>query len=135
MYFGDFVTTISTLLVFLEVGMIGYTFAKRSRIQYWGRRTLIVGMLGLVICCFVAARDSYHMSVQSMFDASIEAGLFATDSIQSNLCCIGGAIITFAGLSSLVVKKQRHREIMFYLMSCVFIAKTFIIEISRWVVL
>jgi hypothetical protein len=87
-----------------------------------------------VVCCFVAIRDGYHLSVQASFDAAITAGLFTLDSIQSNLCCIGGAIIALSSISSIFVKNQKYRKAMFFILSTVILLKALIIEISRWLV-
>lgn len=135
LYFGNFVTTISTLMVFLAIVFIMYSVIKRGTVQYWGRRTAFLGLFGLVLCCFVAMRDGYDKSVQAFFDTTITAGVFSLESLQSNLCCIGGAIITFSSFSSILVKNQKYRKVMFFLLSATILAKVLVIEISRLVIL
>ncbi len=133
LYFGDFVTTASTVLVLATWVFIIITLVKHKNVEFWGRKTAVLALLGLIACCFVATRDGYYLSVQASFDAAIAAGLFTLDSIQSTICCIGGAIIAFSSISSIFVKKQKYRKVMFFILSGTIIFKTIIIEISRLV--
>lgn len=133
-YFGDFVTTVSTLMICAAIAYIVYTAIKHKQIKFWGRRIALLALFGLVLCCFAATRDSYHLSVENFFDIADTTGVFAFDSIQSILCCIGGAIIAFSSLSSIFVKNQKYRKIMFFMLSTAIILKILIIEISRWIV-
>lgn len=134
LYFGDFVRTSSTVLVLVVWGFIALTVVKHKKMEYWGRKVAVLALLGLISCCFVAARDGYHLSVQASFDETVVAGLFTITSIQSTLCSVGGAIIAFASISSIFVKNQKYRRTMFFVLSCVIILKTLIIEISRLMV-
>lgn len=134
LYFGDFVVTMSTVLVLVSWVFIALTLARYKRVEFWGRRVATLSLLGLVVCCFVATRDGYHLSVQASFDAGIAAGLFTINSIQSVLCCIGGAIIVFSSISSIFVKNQKYRRTMFFVLSSTIIIKTLLIEVSRWMV-
>lgn len=133
-YFGNFVTTVSTLMVCAVVFYIIYTAVKQKQIEHWGRRIALLALLGLATCCFVATRDGYYLSVQASFSTAVKAGLFKIDSIQSTLCCIGGAIIAFSSLSSIFIKSQKYRKVMFFVLSAAIVLKTLIIEISRWLV-
>ncbi len=128
-------SVISTIAILMELAFIVYGYVKRKQIKGWGRQTLLIGLWGLFVCCLVATRDKYHLSVQASFDPSVSAGLFTIDSMQSTLCCIGGAIIAFAGLSSIFVKKQGYRKLMFFVLGGAVILKTIIIEISRLVIM
>lgn len=133
-YFGDFVTAMSTLMVCLAIGYIIYTTINHKKIENWGRRVVFLALFGLLICCFVATRDNYALSVQGAIDGTVSAGIFALDSIQSKLCCIGGAVIGIAFISSIFVKNQKYRKNMFFILSITLIFKTLIIEVSRWVI-
>lgn len=108
---------------------------KTKKINLWGRRIAVLALFGLALCCFVATRDNYHLSVQSSFDQTVSAGLFTLESIQSTVCSIGGAIIALASISSIFVKKQRYRKIMFFIIGVTMLVKTLVIEISRGVML
>lgn len=134
LYFGSFVTNVSTLMIVSAIVFIAYTTAKHRQIPYWGRKIALLSIFGLVLCCFAAIRDAYYLSVQFSFDSSVTAGRFAIDSIQSGLCCMGGAIIAFASISGMFVRNQRYRKAMFFLLSATILAKIVIIEISRWMV-
>lgn len=134
MYFENFIATMSTIMVILALVYIIYSAINNKKVKYWGRKIALLALFGLVICCFVAVRDGYDKSVQSTFDMSVKAGIFTLDSIQSTLCCIGGAIIAFSSLSSIFIKNQKYRKAMFFVLSSAFIFKTLVIEISRWLV-
>jgi hypothetical protein len=134
LYFGNLTATMSTLLVLVTLAYIVFTTIKHNEVIYWGRRIAILALIGLVVCCFVAIIDGYHLSVQASFDAAITAGLFTLDSIQSTLCCIGGAVIALSSISSIFVKNQKYRKAMFFILSTVILLKALIIEISRWLV-
>ena len=132
MYFGNIVTSISTIILLTELGYIGYHVFKHKEIQQWGRRIAILAIWGLLLCCFVAMRDNYHLSVQATLDEKVLPGCFSIDSMQSNLCCIGGGVIAVSVISSIFVKRQKYRKVMFMMLGTTIIIKTLIIEISRW---
>ena len=71
LYFGNMVTTVTTLMIVSLVGLVGYSIGNRSNINFWGRRSLIVLAYGLVICCFAAARDGLDKTIQYTIDASL----------------------------------------------------------------
>ena len=54
LYFGNTITTATTLMLFALLGFIGWSVVNRSSIQYWGRRSIVLLVFGLVICCFAA---------------------------------------------------------------------------------
>ena len=135
LYFGTTVSTISTLLIISLITYIIYSTLKRDTVHYWGRKTALLASFGLIVCCFVATRDGYDKSVQASFDPTITSGVFSITSIQSTLCCIGGAIIAFASFSSIFVKNQKYRKVMFFTLCIAILIKILVIEISRWVVL
>ena len=54
LYFGNAITTVTTLMLFALLGFIGWSVVNRSSIQYWGRRSTVLLVFGLVICCFAA---------------------------------------------------------------------------------
>ncbi len=132
MYFENFVTTMSTVMLIIVFGYIAYTIRKQGSIEYWGRRIAFLAVFGLAVCCFVATRDNYHLSVQASIDGSVNPGIFTIESIQSKICCIGGAVIAFSALSSIFIKKPKYRKAMFLLLSAMIVIKTLVIEISRW---
>lgn len=134
LYFGDFVTIVSTVLVLAVWAFISLNVIKHKGVEYWGRKVAVLALLGLLTCCFVATRDGFHLSVQSSFDETVPSGLFTINSIQSTLCSIGGAIIAFSSISSIFVKNQKYRKTMFFVLSSAIILKTLVIEISRLVV-
>lgn len=131
LYFGSFVSIVSTLLVIGVFVYIGITIAKRNEVQSWGKRITILAIWGLLVCIFVATRDGYYLSVQAAMDTAVFPGVFTLSSIQSTLCCIGGAVIGYCALSSIFIRKQRYWKAMFYILSAAILFKTLVIEISR----
>lgn len=57
LYFGNVVTTTTTVMILALLGFIGYSVYNRANIKYWERRSAAVLIFGLVVCCFAAARD------------------------------------------------------------------------------
>ena len=75
LYFGNMVTTVTTLMIVSLVGLVGYSISSRNSINYWGRRSLFILVYGLVICCFVAARDGLDKTIQYTIDGSCNPGI------------------------------------------------------------
>ena len=42
LYFGNAITTVTTLMLFALLGFIGWSVVNRSDIRYWGRRSVAV---------------------------------------------------------------------------------------------
>ena len=76
LYFGNMVTTVTTIMIIALVGFIGYSVWNRNTISYWGCRNLFLLMYGLVICCFAAARDGLDKTIQAAVDGSCIPGIF-----------------------------------------------------------
>lgn len=131
LYFGNVITTLSTFAVLGIWIYLIFTMYNKKKIEKWGNRVLILVFFGLLLCILVAIRDNYHLSVQASIDSTISPGLFTINSIQSTLCCIGGAIIGFCSISSLFIRKQKYWKTMFFILSATIIVKTLIIELSR----
>mgnify|MGYP000060394377 FL=1 len=68
LYFGNLVNTVTTLLLVVLLGFLGVSLCHRAAITSWGRRTLLALVLGLVICCFAAARDGLDKTIQNAID-------------------------------------------------------------------
>ena len=60
LYFGNAVATTTTLMILALLGFIGWSVWGRAVIQYWGRRSVLLLVFGLVVCCFAAARDGLY---------------------------------------------------------------------------
>ena len=87
LYFGNLVNTVTTLLLVVLLGFIGVSICHRAAITGWGRRTLLALVLGLVICCFAAARDGLDKTIQNAIDGSCAPGLFSLISIPTLAGC------------------------------------------------
>ena len=77
LYFGNMVTTVTTLMILSLVGFVGYSISSRSNINFWGRRSLFVLAYGLVICCFAAARDGLDRLFWMILDGRCNSGIFS----------------------------------------------------------
>ena len=131
LYFGNAVTTATTLMILALLGFIGYSFVNRSSIQYWGRRSLLLLVFGLVICCFAAARDGLDKTIQHTIDGSCTPGLFPLVSIPTIVGCVGALLIIIAAIATPIAKTQKMREVWFYVMSGGAVLKIVTMEIAR----
>ena len=130
-YFGNMVTTVTTVMILSLVGFIGYSIFNRSNINFWGRRSLFVLIYGLVICCFAVTRDGLDKTIQFTIDGSCKPGIFSLVSIPNIIGCIGAAIIIIAAIVTPISKSQHMREIWFYVMSSGVMLKVVVMEIAR----
>lgn len=131
LYFGNTVSTVTTLMVILMYAGIGYSVYNRANIQFWGRRTLVLAIYGLVICCFAAARDGFDKTVQNAIDGSCARGIFSLISVPIVAAYIGAAAIVLSGIATLFSKNQQFREVCFYIMSGGVTLKVMAIELAR----
>lgn len=125
------VTTVTTLMILSLLGFIGYSVYHRDQVNFWGRRSLLVLVYGLVICCFAAARDGLDKTIQFTIDGSCEPGIFSLVSIPNIVGCVGAAIIIVAAIATPIAKSQRVREIWFYMMSVGVLLKVAVMEVAR----
>ena len=131
LYFGNTTTTVTTVMILALLSYIGYSFINRTNIQYWGRRSLILLVFGLVVCCFAAARDGLDKTIQYAIDGSCAPGLFPLVSLPTVIGCIGALIIIVAAIATPIAKTQRARELWFFLMSGGAVLKIVTMEIAR----
>ena len=131
LYFGNAVTTATTLMILALLGYIGYSFVNRSSIQYWGRRSLLLLVFGLVICCFAAARDGLDKTIQCAIDGSCAPGIFPLVSVPTSIGCSWALLIIIAAIATPIVKTQKMREVWFYVMSGGAVLKIVTMEIAR----
>jgi len=124
LFFGDLWSVLSAIGLLVVLVMIGIFLVSRKS-ERWGRRILAVASAGLLLCIFAVMRDGY---AESMMGGT---GLFDLGSLQIRLAYAGGAVIGFAVLSSLFVRNQNYRKIMFYLLSAAVVCKALLIEVSR----
>ena len=131
LYFGNGVTTETTLMILAMLGFIGYSVFHRASIQYWGRRSAILLVFGLVVCCFAAARDGLHKTIQHTIDGSCAPGLFPLVSVPTIVGCVGALLIIIAAIATPIAKTQKVREVWFYVMSGGAMLKIVTMEIAR----
>ena len=131
LYFGNAVTTATTLMILTLLGFVGYSVYSRADIHYWGRRSAILLVFGLVVCCFAAARDGLDKTIQHAVDGSCAPGLFPLVSIPTIVGCIGALLIVIAAIATPIAKTQKTREIWFYVMSGGAVLKIVTMEIAR----
>ena len=131
LYFGNTVTTATTLMILALLGFIGWSVWGRAVIQYWGRRSALLLTFGLAVCCFAAARDGLDKTIQHAIDGSCAPGLFPMISIPTIVGCAGALLIIIAAIAAPIAKTQRAREIWFYVMSGGAVLKIVTMEIAR----
>ena len=134
LYFGNTVTTVTTIMILVLLGFIGESIAKRININYWGRRSLFLLVYGLVICCFAAARDGLEKTIQNTIDGSCAPGMFSLVGIPNLIGCIGAAIIIIAAIATPIAKSQHMRQIWFYVMSGGVMLKILVMEAARIII-
>ena len=100
LYFGNAVTTATTLMIAALLGYIGYSVCNHADIQYWGRRSAILLVFGLVVCCFAAARDGLDKTIQNKIDGSCAPGIFPLFSVPTVVGCIGALLIIVAAIAT-----------------------------------
>lgn len=131
LYFGNAVTTATTLMILALLGFIGWSVFNRANIQYWGRRSVILLGFGLVVCCFAAARDGLDKTIQHAIDGSCAPGLFPLVSVPTIVGCVGALLIIIAAIAAQIAKTQKMREVWFYVMSGGAVLKIVTMEIAR----
>lgn len=131
LYFGSTVTTVTTVMILALLGFMGYSIINRANVQYWGRRSLILLVFGLVVCCFAAARDGLDKTIQCAIDGSCAPGLFPLLSVPTIVGSIGALLIIVAAIATPITKQQHTRAIWFYLMSGGVTLKIVTMEIAR----
>ena len=131
LYFGNGVTTVTTLMILAMLGFIGYSVFHRANIEYWGRRSAILLVFGLVVCCFAAARDGLDKTIQHTIDGRCTPGLFPLVSIPTIVGCVGALLIIIAAIATPIAKTQKMREVWFYVMSGGAMMKIVTMEIAR----
>ena len=131
LYFGNAVTAATTLMLPALLGFIGWSVWGRAVIQYWGRRSVLLLVFGLVVCCFAAVRDGLDKTIQHAIDGSCAPGLFPLVSVPTIVGCFGALLIIIAAIATPIAKTQRAREIWFYVMSGGAVLKIVTMEIAR----
>ena len=131
LYFGNAITTATTLMLFALLGFISWSVLNRTRIQYWGRRSAVLLVSGLVICCFAAARDGLDKTIQHAIDGSCAPGLFPLVSVPTIVGCIGALLIIIAAIATPIAKTQKMRETWFYVMASGAVLKIVTMEVAR----
>ena len=131
LYFGNAITTATTLMLFALLGFISWSVVNRSSIQYWGRRSTVLLVFGLVICCFAAARDGLDKTIQHAIDGSCAPGLFPLISVPTIVGCVDALLIIVAAIATPIAKTQKMREVWFYVMSSGAALKIVTMEIAR----
>ena len=131
LYFGNAVATTTTLMILALLGFIGWSVWGRAVIQYWGRRSVLLLVFGLVVCCFAAARDGLDKTIQNAIDGSCTPGLFPLVSIPTIVGCVGALLIIIAAIATPIAKTQKMREAWFYVMSGGAVLKIVTMEIAR----
>ena len=133
LYFGNSVTTATTLMIIALLGFVEYAALNRDS-RHWGIRSLILLVFGLVVCCFAAARDGFDKSVQNVIDGSCDPGIFGLSDIPTVIGYIGALLIVVAAIATPIAKTQTAREVWFFVMAGGAVMKILTVEISRIII-
>ncbi|HBN85710.1 MAG TPA: hypothetical protein DDZ89_17925 [Clostridiales bacterium] len=125
LFFEDIWSLLSTIFLLIVLVFITVTIKQRKQMTTWGRRTLFLAVMGLLLCAFAVLRDDYVLAMQG------GTGLFSLESFQIQGAYKGAIFIAFSVVLSIIVKNQKFRKGMFYLLSAAIAFKILIIEISR----
>ena len=125
LFLGNPLAIVSTVFLLVVLGIIAYTAAKHRKIEKWGRRTFALAVVGWLLCCLVATRDGLVDTMQG------GTGLFSLTSVQISLASIGGLVIAYSAFSSIFVRNQKYRKVMFFVLSGAILFKAALIEVSR----
>lgn len=131
LYFGNAVTTATTLMILALMGYIAACIVWRGSIRYWGRMSVILLVYGLVVCCFAAARDGLDKTIQNAIDGSCNAGIFPLVSVPNIIGCIGALVIIVSAIAVPIAHSQEARRVWFYIMSGGAAVKIVTMEIAR----
>lgn len=131
LFFGNTVTTVTTLMIAGLLGFVGWSAFNRDNIAFWGRRSAFLLIYGLVVCCFAAARDGLDKTIQCAIDGNCEPGIFRLVSIPMVVGCAGALLILVAAIATPIAKTQHARQIWFYLMSGGATLKILTMEVAR----
>ena len=131
LYFGNAITTATTLMILALLGFISGSLFNRVNISCWGRRSAAVLIFGLVVCCFAATRDGLDKTIQHAIDGSCAPGLFPLVSVPTIVGCVGALLIIVAAIATPIAKTQKMREAWFYVMSSGTVLKIVTMEIAR----
>lgn len=131
LYFGNAVTTATTIMILALLGYIAACVAWRGSIRYWGRMSVILPAYGLVVCCFAAARDGLDKTIQNAIDGSCNAGVFPLVSVPNIIGCIGALVIIVSAIATPIARTQEARRVWFYIMSGGAVMKIAAMEIAR----
>ena len=131
LYLRNAVTTATTLTVLALLGRIGCSVYRRAAITCWGRRSPVLLVFGLVVCCLAAARDGLGKTIQHAVDGSCAPGLFPLLSLPTAAGCIGAPLIIVSAIATPVARSQRTREILFCIPSGGMMLKIVTTELTR----
>lgn len=121
LFFGNLSAALTTVAVLIMLALIAVSFIKQKGIDKWGRRILIIVLVGTAISGLSATRDAFMT----------ENAMFAVNSFQSIVCSVAGGLIFLTGIVAIFVKNQTYRKFSFQLISALLIIQVITIEASR----
>lgn len=134
LYFGNTISTVTTLSILLLIAFIIFAVARRGIITHWGLMSLILLVFGLTVCCLAAARDGLDKTIQHTIDGSCNPGIFPLLSFPNIIGCIGALMIIAAAIAVPIASSQYSKQIWFYIMSGGVMLKIVTVEIARIIV-
>ena len=134
LYFGNTISTVTTLSILLLIAFIIFAVARRGIITHWGLMSLILLVFGLTVCCLAATRDGLDKTIQHTIDGSCNPGIFPLLSLPNIIGCIGALMIIVAAIAVPIASSQYSKQIWFYIMSGGVMLKIVTVETARIIV-
>ena len=111
-----------TTLVFIVLTFYFIVRTLRKKEVNWGKAILFGFFFGLFICILAALRDGYGFSDNAMIEIN---------SSLSSILSIFGFILFILAITSVFLKGNKYRKLIFILMVLTFIIKFVIVEYAR----
>lgn len=125
LFFGDGWTILSTIVLLLTMFYIVCVGINHRNSDRWGKKILLLVIIGLLLCITVVYRDGYVSTMQG------GVGVFEMDSLPIYLAYILASVIAVSIISTIFVRNQKYRKIIFFILCSSIVLKTVIIEVSR----
>ena len=135
LYFGNTVTTVTTIMILVLLGFIGESIAKTDKHQLLGTQKSVPSGIWTGYYAALQRRGTDQTrTIQNTIDGSCAPGVFPLISIPNLIGCVGAAIIIIAAIATPIAKSQHMRQIWFYVMSSGVMLKILVMEVARIIV-
>ena len=131
LYFGNTVTTITTLMIIIFISSSVFIVFHSASIHTWGRIILLLLIFGLVLCCFAATRDGLDKTIANKIDKTTAPGIFPLISAPTIISSASALVIVICAILTPFLKAQSARKVLYFMISSSMAIKILTIEIAR----